>query len=406
MARKTTPLSDTEIRKAKALEKDYKLYDGHGLFLLVKKTGTKIWRFEYKRPYTDKRTMLSLGHYPVVTLSEARKVRDEYRGLLLKQIDLSAFIENKYNKNKEKLNNTFASVAQEWLDKQSYKESTYKKTEIYIGHANKVIGKKPVSEVTSQDVINACLPFETQGKHETANRIKIKITQILSYATATGKTKQNVAVGLSGVLKQPKVQNRKAITEPEAFARLLVAIQGYNGSVITKSALKLAYLTFVRPGELRNAKWADIDLQEKLWCFTPPKTEKDTGIELVVPLATQAVSVLTALKAYSTGQYVFPALTKDVPMSDNTVNKAIKTMGFLSVHTGHGFRASARTMLEEVLEYEPKYIEMQLGHKVKDANGTAYNRTKFINKRIEMMQAWADFCDSLMINPKDAETHQ
>lgn len=398
MARKTTPLSDTEIRKAKTLEKDYKLYDGYGLFLLVKKTGSKIWRFEYKRPFTNKRTMLSLGHYPVVTLSEARKKREEYRGLLLKHIDPSEHIKKIYNINKERLNNDFATIAQEWLDKQSYKESTYKKNQIYIDHANKLIGKKPVSEVTAQDVINACLPFEKQEKHETANRIKIKITQILSYATATGKTSKNVAVGLSGVLKQSAVKNRKAITEPEEFAKLLSAIDSYNGSEITKSALKVAYLTFVRPGELRKAKWADIDLQAKIWCFTPPKTEKETAIELVVPLAQQTIDALIAIKPYSTGQYVFPALTKDVPMSDNTVNKAIKRMGFLSTHTGHGFRASARTMLEEVLEYEPKYIEMQLGHKVKDANGTAYNRTKFIIKRTEMMQAWADFCDSLVSN--------
>ena len=400
MPKNVTPLTDTKIKTIKAdPAKVQKLSDGKGLFLIISKAGGKSWRFDYSRPYTKKRNSLSFGSYPTVSLAEARIKCKEARTLLSQNIDPHVEkirIENEIlNAN----NNIFKKISDEWMAKQDFAKSTIKGQQRLLEVINQHIGQIPVHEIKAMDVLKVCRIYEKEEKLETAKKVKVKCGQILRYAVSIGLCDRDVTQDLKGAISPPKVKHMAAFVEPKDFALLLDDIDHYEGSAITRYALRIAPLVFVRPGELRHAKWQDIDLETGLWSYTPPKTKSKTGVQHIVPLSTQVIHLLNELTLITKSKsvYVFPATTSNLkPMSENTINQALRRLGYTSEQAcGHGFRASARTILEEILEFPIELIEQQLAHQVKDMHGRAYNRTKHLEKRKEMMQRWADYCDEL-----------
>lgn len=397
MARITAPLTDTQIKKAKfdTSKKVTKLFDGKGLYLVIDKNDKKSWRFKYQRPFTKKANTLSFGDYPTVTLAEARKKREAALVLLDQDIDPHSEKIRVINEVLQENQNTFKAVAEEWHSKQNLAESTLKKSNSLLEVIYQNIGNKPIGKITPIDILNICKIYEKQGKLETAKKIKVKCGQIMRYGVATGRCERDVTQDLRGAIQTPVVNHMAAITSPKEFAVLLSDIDHYEGTIITKTALKIAPLVFVRPGELRHAKWADIDFDKNIWSYTPPKTKSKTGVELIVPLSTQVIELLKVLQPITcNSEYVFPAITSTLkPMSENTINQALRRLGYEKEQvSGHGFRASARTLLDEVLHFPVELIEMQLGHQVRDMHGRAYNRTKHLKERKEMMQKWADYC--------------
>lgn len=398
MAKTVTPLTDSKIKKAKYIDKTVKLSDGGGMYLLINKSNNKFWRFDYYRPYSKKRNTLSFGTYPEVSLADARLRRDEARSLLAKNIDPSESRKLETINQVNSLKNTFTAVSNEWIARQNLSESTIIKSQKYFKVIIDNIGEKPINAITPMDVLNVCRIYEREGKYETAKKIKVKCSQILRYGVATGLCERDVTHDLRGALKTPVVNHMAAITSPKEFALLLDDIDNYDGTIITKTALKIAPLVFVRPGELRHAKWSDIDFDKCIWSYIPPKTKSKTGVELIVPLSKQVIGLLKILQPITcNSEYVFHAITSPLrPMSENTINQALRRLGYEKEQVcGHGFRASARTMLDEVLQFPVEIIEMQLGHQVRDMHGRAYNRTKHLKERKEMMQKWADYCDEI-----------
>ncbi|HCQ9935560.1 TPA: integrase arm-type DNA-binding domain-containing protein [Acinetobacter baumannii] len=403
MPKTVVPLTDTKIKKAKSENgKSLKLSDGSGLYLLIDKNQNKFWRFDYSRPYTKKRNTIGFGSYPEVSLADARSKRDEARTLLAQNIDPQVERKRVEQEHINSEKNTFGAVAAEWESKQDFAESTIRGHKRLLQVINANIGKKPIDKVTPVEVLNICRIYEKQGKLETAKKVKVKCGQIMRYGVATGRCERDVTQDLRGALKTPKVKHLSALTESNEFAPLLYDIDFYEGTFITQIALKIAPYVFVRPGELRYAKWPDIDLEVDLWRYTPPKTRNKTGVQHLVPIPKQVKELLLKIKELTydpdgESEYVFPSMTSKLkPMSENTINQALRRLGYTSEQVcGHGFRASARTILEEVLNYPIEIIEQQLAHKVKDMHGRAYNRTKHLEKRREMMQSWADYCDQI-----------
>lgn len=391
------PLTHTrQAETAKPEAKPYHLNAGEGLFLEVSPGGAKRWRFRYT--HGGKRKLLSMGIFPATSLQDARDKRDQARKLLAHGIDPSE--KRKGDKEAEKLakSNSFAAIALEWLDRQTDKaEITRAKGRWLLQFAIDAFGRRPVNEITPAMVLSACRQVESEGKHETAHRIKAKCGQVFRYAVATGRAERDPTADLRGVLKPPQVIHRAALTDPKRVAQLLRDIDAYSGHFTTVCALRLAPLVFIRPGELRAARWADIDLDAALWCFTPPKTRNQTQLEHVIPLATQAVTILRELHAVTGNQtYVFRSSGKEGHLSEAAVLSALRRMGYSKDEmSGHGFRAMARTILDEVLGFRIELIEQQLAHKVADMHGRAYNRTRHLPERTRMMQAWADYLDAL-----------
>lgn len=398
-------LTDTQLRLAKAREKNYKMSDGGGLYLLVKLDGSKHWRFDYTRPVTQKRNTLAFGSYPEVSLLEARAKRDEVRKLLAKEIDPSEQRKVEVREAKLAANNTFEAIALEWLDKQGYQPSTLKAARYLFEIPFQQFGKRPIGEIMPIEVLEACRIAEKQGNLEKARKMRIKCGQVFRYGISITACSSDPTRDLKGALAAPSRQHLAAIIDPNQLKLLLKDINQYQGRGHTIYALKLAPILFVRPGELRTMRWDQLNLDEGQWAYIPPKTKRSTRVEMIIPLPAQAIEILRAVRVIADGkgslsEYVFPAIHSSViPMSENTINQALRRMGWESDQVcGHGFRATARTILEEVLEYPADLIEMQLGHQVRDTNGRAYNRTWKIKQRTEMMQTWADYLSQLREN--------
>lgn len=391
----------THVRQAetaKAEAKTYHLNAGDGLFLQVNPDGGKRWRFRYS--HDGKRKLLSMGTFPEVSLLQAKELRDAARKLVAQGIDPSEHRQEEKAAKKLAGENSFAAVATEWLGRQTDKaQSTQNKGRWLLQFAIDEFGQYPISEVTPPMVLAACRKPESKGKNESAHRIKTKCGQVFRYAVATGRAVSDPTRDLKGALKPVKVRHRSAITDPKIVGQLLRDIDNYSGYLTTRCALKLAPLVFIRPGELRAALWSDIDLEAAEWRYTPSKTRNQTQLDHIVPLSTQAVSVLREMKDFtsSKSRFVFAGLSDfQSCMSENTVNAALRRMGYTSDQMcGQGFRATARTILEEVLGFRIEIIEQQLAHSVKDALGRAYNRTKHLPERKKMMQEWADYLDQL-----------
>ena len=388
------PLSDPAIKKAKPEAKTYKLTDGGGLYLLVKEAG-KYWRLDYR--HGDKRKTLALGVYPDVTLARAREKRDEAKKLLADGIDPGELKRATKTQNAERATNSFEAVAREWYAKHAPGWAA--------GHSDKVIrrlerdvfpwiGGKPIADLAAPDVLAVLRRIESRGVLETAHRAQQNCGQVFRYAVATGRAVRDPTADLRGALPPWKKANFASITDPRAVGELLRAIDGFKGSLPVACALRLAPLLFVRPGELRAAKWADFDLDAGEWRYLVSKTKT----EHVVPLAPQALAILRELHPLSGHRaHVFPGRDPTKPMSDAAINAALRRMGYdtKTEITGHGFRAMARTIIHEELGFKPEVIEHQLAHRVPDSLGTAYNRTKFLKDRRAMMDAWANYLDRL-----------
>lgn len=404
------PLSDTQIRHAKPSVhptdptkngRSYKLADGRGLFLLVTPQGGKWWRFKYR--HEGKEKLLSLGTYPDISLKEAREKRDTARKQLANGIDPASHRKALKRAKSEANANSFEVVAREWFAKQ---QSHWKDS-----HASKVIrrleqdafpwiGSRPISDLEPSDLLEVLRRVESRGTHETAHRLLQNFGQIFRYAVATQRAKRDQAADLRGALSPAKEIHYPSLKQPHQIGQLLRAIDGYQGQFQTKIALLLAPLVFVRPGELRKAEWAEIDFNNAVWRIPPHKMKM--GEEHIVPLARQALSLLTELKSV-TGQYryLFPGQrTPTRPMSENTLNAALRRLGYSKEEmTGHGFRSMASTRLHEEGLFPSEVIERQLAHGERNTVKRAYNHAQHLPKRKEMMRWWADYLDALKQDP-------
>jgi integrase len=391
-------LTPSAVQNAKPQAAAYKLRDGRGLYLLVQASDARWWRFDYRRPSTKKRNTLSLSVYPDVSLKKVRERREEARKLLADGIDPG----DNHKAQAAAGASTFEAVAREWFAKHSPRWAP--------SHANKItrrlerdvfpwIGARPIAELKAPDILAVLRRIESRVV-ETAHRAHQNCGQVFRYAVATGRAEVNVTSDLRGSLTPWKPGHFASITEPERVGELMRAISAFTGSFVVASALKLAPLVFVRPGELRHAEWAEIDLDAAEWSI--PAAKMKMREPHLVPLSSQAVAILRELHPLTgRGRYVFEgARDRKKPLSDAALNAAFKRMGYDGqTFTAHGFRAMARTLLDEGLGFRPDYIEHQLAHAVRDPNGRAYNRTAHLPERRKMMQAWADYLDALRDAP-------
>ena len=385
-------LSDTRVRAAKPREKAYKLYDERGLFLFVTPTGGRLWRLKYR--VRDREKLISLGAYPDVGLKRAREKRDEARKLLADGVDPSA----ERQERRTALLETFEGVAEEWLELQS--KSLAAETISILGTRLKsalypYLGSRPITAITAQELLGALRRIEARGRHETAHRVRALAGRVLRYAVATGRAQHDVAADLKDALAPVKSRNFASVTEPVRVGELMRAIDGYTGHPVTALALKLAPLVFVRPGELRAAEWTEFDLLAAEWRI--PGARMKMGDPHIVPLSRQALAILRELEPLARGgRYLFPSLrTRDRPMSNNTINAALRRLGYTSQEqTGHGFRTMASTLLNEQ-GFPPDVIELQLAHSDRNKVRAAYNKAQRLSERRKMMQAWADYLDGL-----------
>ncbi|MHB1117768.1 tyrosine-type recombinase/integrase [Sideroxydans sp.] len=390
-------LSDTAVKKAKPEEKPYKKADGGGMYLEVMPNGSKYWRMKYR--FNGKEKRLALGVYPDVPLTLARERRDDARKQLAQDIDPGEHKKATKAAKADRAANSFEVIAREWFAKHSPSWAA--------SHADKIlrrlerdlfpwVGSRPIADITAQELLAALRRIEARGAVETAHRALQNCGQVFRYAIATGRVQRDPCPDLKGALAPVKETHLAAITDPEQVGALLRAFDDYRGHFVTRCALRLAPLVFVRPGELRKAEWAEIDLDRAEWNI--PAARMKMREPHLVPLSTQAVAALKDLQALTgDGRYVFPSpRTAQKTMSDNAILSAMRRMGFTKDEmSGHGFRAMARTILDEVLQVRPDYIEHQLAHAVRDPNGRAYNRTAHLTERRKMMQLWADYLDKL-----------
>jgi len=396
-------LNDTRIRSARPADTPKKLFDGGGLFLLITPVGSRLWRLKYR--FRGKEKLLSLGAYPRTSLKDARVKREEAKALLTRGIDPGA----KKKAERYATGDTFEALTREWFARHG--------PTLAPGHADKIIrrferdifpwlGSTPVADVTPRLVLETLKHIESRGVLETARRAKQNIGQVMRYAVVTGRADRDPTQDLKGALPPLKEDRHfPAFTDPAEVAKLLRALDAFKGSFQVACALRLAPLVFVRPGELRTAKWQDIDFPRAEWRFITSKIRT----EHLVPLSRQAIAILQSLYPLtaSTG-LVFPGRDLTKPMSEVTINAALQRLGFdtKTEITAHGFRAMARTLLHEQLGFPPEVIEHQLAHRVPDRLGTAYNRTRFIERRRVMMQAWADYLDKLKAGAEGTSLHR
>ncbi len=389
------PLTDLEVRRASPREKTYRIYDGRGMYLEVAPTGGKYWRLKYRFNAREKR--LALGVYPDVTLAHARRKRHEARAMLADGIHPSQARKEKKRLAQLSSANTFKIVALEWFERQA-PVWTNNHSEKIMGRLMKdafpVLGQRPIAEITAPEVLEVMRRAELRGANDTAHRLHQTCGQVFRYAVATGRAMRDVSVDLRGALRPNQHTHFPALTDPGEVGEMLRALDSFTGTHVVRAALRLAPLLFVRPGELRQAEWSQFNLNRGEWRYTVSKTKT----EHLVPLATQAIEILSELHGL-TGRwrFVFPGRDRRKPMSAAAINAALQRLGFdtKSQITGHGFRAMARTILHERLRFPAEVIEHQLAHRVPDLLGTAYNRTKFLDERVKMMQAWADYLDRL-----------
>ena len=397
---------DVVYRAAKSKEKDYTINDGDGLVLLVKSTGVKAWRFIYR--FSGKQNRLSFGAYPSTTTESARRKADAVREQLANDIDPSklkkqikelADLADDNAKRKEDgltILNSFADLTRQWLASIAHLTSVttqIKKTSRLERLAFPVLGDLPIKEIKSSDVLAALRPLIDKMQLETAHRLHAEISSVFSYAIVHDFTDYDPSQPLAKQIPAQKVRHRAAIIDPTLVGQLLRDIGNYRGTFVVQSAFRISPLLFQRPGEIRQLLWSDIDLQAKEW---RPYISK-TDFHHIVPLSTQAIEILQAIKPLTGGgQYVFPSSRGDGrPMSDNTIRTALKSLGYDSdTMTAHGFRTTASTLLNEQ-GWSPDAIERQLAHSPRDQVRAAYNRAQYLDERRRMMQSWSDYLDSL-----------
>lgn len=402
-------LTDVQVRKEKPREKPFKLSDGDGLYLEIMPGGAKYWRMKYR--YGGKEKRLAFGVYPDVTMAQARRRCEDARNLLANGQDPSAAKQEQKLQAKIAAANSFEAVATEWLTKQTtWTPSNREKIESMLRRdLYPWLGSRPMSDITPPELLAVLRRIESRGALESAHRARSLCGQVFRYAVSTGRAERDQAADLRGALPAVKSVHHAAITEPAEVAKLLLAMDGYQGTLVVRCAFLLAPLVFVRPGELRQAEWQEIDLEQALW--TIPARRSDTedgrrvtamkmGVPHLVPLSRQAVAILKELQPLTGGgRFVFPsARGQGRPMSENAIRVALRAIEYTNEDmTPHGFRAMASTILDN-MGYDPKLLERQLAHDEPNAVKAAYKRElwrMYLPERTAMMQAWADYLDSL-----------
>jgi integrase len=385
-------LTASQVKSAKPAIKAYKLSDGRGLYLFVQPNGAKYWRLKYR--FGRKEKLLAIGVYPDVSLAQARAACDEAKALLRDNRDPSSVKQLRKNFLVEQSNHTFEAIATEWFEQKmmpmsvGYKARTWRLLE---NDLFPTIGKSPIAEVSAVQLLEALRTIEKRTVY-IAHRAKQTCSQIFRYAISTGRTDRDIASDLTGALRPRTVKHAATLLDPNAIGQLLRSIDAYSGSMVVRGALQLSPLLFVRPGELRTMEWQEINWDERRWEI--PSSKMKMREAHIVPLAKQSLQVLAQMEPLTgRGSFVFPSARKGGrPLSDNGVRTALRSMGYSNEQISpHGFRAMARTLLDEELRFPVDHIEQQLAHAVKDPLGRAYNRTKHLDERAMMMQRWADY---------------
>jgi integrase len=390
-------LTNLKIKQAVAQDKAYKLSDSKGLYLFITTQAQKYWRMDYR--FGGKRKTLAFGVYPETTLADARRKCEDARQQIQNDIDPADVKRAKKIAKTQSQENSFKALALEWFAIKTPHWSSdhiYRVDSILNKELFPHVGNRPVGEITAPDLLACLRRVESRGAIETAHRVKQVAGQVFRYAVASGKAERDPSADLKDALATPIKSHFAAITDPKEVGTLLIALDDYQGTPEVAAALILAPLLFCRPKELRSMEWAEINFDKQEWHL--PANKMKTKADHIVPLCRQAIETLqNLLQLTGHRQYVFPsARSPKRPMSDNAVLSALRRLGIPKEQmTGHGFRAMARTLLDEELGYRIEWIECQLAHAVKDANGRAYNRTTYLKQRKEMMQKWADYLDSL-----------
>ena len=393
------PLTDTFVRTAKAdpsKPAGVKHSDGYGLYLHVKEAG-KYWRMAYR--FAGKQKTLAIGTYPAVTLAQARKRRDEARAELAEGIDPSLAKREAKAAEVAKAHSTFEKLAVLWLDKTAHERKPRTQDKLACWVRKDIlpyIGHMPIEAIKPRDVLAVVRKMESRGAIDSARRLGQICGQVFRFAVAADLAERDVTADLKGAYAKAERGHHGAITEPVKLGGLLRDLDVYVGHPYCTAAMRLAPHVFLRPGELRAGEWAEVDFDKAEWRI--PASRMKMGSDHIVPLSTQAIAMLREVhKMTGEGRYIFPSIrNKSMPMSANTINAALRAMGYdYDTQTAHGFRATARTIMDEVLGERVDLIEHQLAHTVKDANGRAYNRTAHLPARREMMQRWSDYLDKL-----------
>lgn len=414
MPKQIQPLSDIQVKSAKPTPKETKLFDGGGLFLLISPLkldtndkplpSSKLWRFKYR--FAGKEKLLSFGAYPAVTLADARQRREDAKKLLANGVDPGEMKKALKSTDKELSANTFEVIARQWHLKFSsagkwspgHSEDILRRLEKDIFPP---LGSRPISDIKPKELLTVLERIASRGALDSAHRLRHHCGMIFRYAIVHEYAERDVAADLRGALPPVKGGHHAAATTPKDLAPILRAIDDFTGSFVVKSALQLLPMLFCRPGELRAAEWSEINFDDCIWEI--PAERMKMKQPHIVPLSKQAITVFKSLQQLTGfGKYVFPCNRSPLRcMSDNALNAALRRLGFTKDEaTAHGFRASARTILDEVLKVRPDFIEHQLSHQVRDALGTAYNRTTHLDERKKMMQLWADYLDGLKSGAK------
>ena len=388
-------LTATAVIQAKPKPKPYSLSDGGGMYLLVNATG-KYWRYDYR--FAGKRKTLALGVYPATSLKQAREKHQRARENLAKDIDPSTHKKATSAATHAALANSFELLAIEWSKTRSKKSDGTEKRQNALLEKDLLphLGKRPIADIKAPELLKTLRKIESRGAIETAHRAKRLAGQIFRYAVATGRAERDPSVDLKDALTQPTKSHFKSITEPAEVGALIAAINNYQATPVVMAALKLSPLFFCRPGELRHLEWSEVNFAEAR--IELPASKMKMKEPHIIPMSSQAIAILKELQPITgRGKYVFPsARGASRPLSENGVRTALRTMGYTNDQISpHGFRAMARTILDEILNFPVDWIEHQLAHSVTDANGRAYNRTKHLPQRKEMMQVWADYLDGL-----------
>lgn len=394
MARKTKPLTDTEIKAAKPQDKDYQLYDGDGLTLLIKSSGSKLWQFRYYRPYTKQRTKQSFGAYPAVTLSDARKLRAESRSLLAKDIDPQEYQKDQIRNSQEAKTNTFQLVAERWWEvkkstvTEDYGNDIWRSLERDIFPA---IGDISVTDIKAHILVQAIQPVQARGALETVRRLCQRINEVMIYAQNTGLIDAVPSINIGKAFEKPKKKNMPSIP-PDQLPKLMQTMRTASINLSTRCLFMWQLLTISRPAEAAEARWDEINFETKEWKI--PATRMKMNREHTVPLSEAALAILELMKPLSGNrEFIFPSRIKPTqPMNSQTVNAALKRAGFGGILVSHGLRSIASTALNEQ-GFPPDVIEAALAHVDKNEVRRAYNCSDYLEQRRPMMQWWADFIE-------------
>jgi integrase len=390
-------LTDTAIRNAKPKDRPYKVGDTQGLYLLVNPAGSKLWRLKYRIRGVERK--LALGAYPEVSLADARTNRDAARKHLARDVDPNAVKRQSRIDATVRAGNSFASIAGELIEKKKREglaEATLEKQRWLLKLLGPELGRRPIAEITPQELLHELKKHERRGRLETAKQLRSFASRVFRFGAATARAENDPALLLLGALTSPPVKHFAAITDPKEFGGLLRAIADYQGDPSVIYALKLTPYVFQRPGEIRQMEWSEVDFDKAVWII--PVAKMKMRQPHTVPLSRQALAILAEMRQLSgSGRFVFPSVrTSTRPISDNTVNAALRRLGYSKDQmTAHGFRTSASSMLNESGKWNPDAIERALAHMVAGSVRRIYNQSAYWPERVQMAQWWSDYLDDL-----------